>query len=395
MTSASLPQASSSNSEEIKCISYLRGLAALGVVFYHVRIDLWVGLIALKENPSAAGTFAHLTAWLSVPTVFMGSGVMLFFVISGFCIHYPYGGPNGKRLDLPEYIVRRFFRIYPPYLVAVLVAFAAQWIGYHHDFLYSLDAYNYQLSSVLLQNSLGKQPECNPALWTIPIEVAFYIFFPFVYLALRRSGIGTLAAGLVISLAAIASGLFVPMQSSFLPYWFTWIAGAALAEQHKKGSLKQLPLGIVVMGILLFILGLFCTWHVRTDHVLHDGGGVSNLLTLLGALADGMAFCVLLWWSLINPWFYNLTPSYLHWFLMELGAISYSLYLFHMPLFRVCGWVWVSHFKEKPVNYLTTFPFVFLAIVVAWIAYRSIELPSHLAGRRLASTLRARPLVQP
>jgi len=394
MAKAAFTKAISSNSEEINCISYLRGLAALGVVLYHVRVDLWVGFIALRENPSAAGSFAQLTAWLSLPTIFMGSGVMLFFVISGFCIHYPYAGPNGKRLDLREYVIRRFFRIYPPYVVAVLVAFAVQWIGYSNGFLDRLDAYDYQLSAFLLQNTFGGQPDCNPALWTIPIEVSFYIFFPLIYLGLRWNCFGTLVAGLAISLVAIAFGRFDSIQSSFLPYWFTWIAGAALAEQHKKGNLKQLPVGIIVLGIFFFILGLFCTWYVRADRAGHDSGGFIMMVALLGALANGMAFSVLLWWSLINQWFYNLAPSYLHWFLMELGAISYSLYLFHTPFFRVCGWAWVRHFGEKPVNYLTTMPFVFLALVVAWIAYKSIEFPAHIAGRKLASVMKARAVVQ-
>jgi peptidoglycan/LPS O-acetylase OafA/YrhL len=392
MSKTAVSSAISTDTEEIHCISYFRGLAALGVVLYHVRVDLWVGFNALRENPSPAGTFAKFAAWLSLPTVFMSSGVMLFFVISGFCIHYPYGGSNGKRLDFQEYVVRRFFRIYPPYLVAVLFAFGAQWIGWHYGFLTSLDGFNYQLSAFLLQNTFGSQPECNPALWTIPVEVAFYIFFPLVYLGLRRSSFSTLAAGLVISLLAIASSLLAPIQSSFLPYWFTWIAGATLAEQYKQGNLKQPSLGFFVLGILSFLLALLCTWHVRTAaNPLVDGVG---LVTLAGALAYGIAFGTLLWWSLVNRWFYDLAPSSLHRFLLHLGAISYSLYLFHIPLFRLCGWIWTSRFGEKPVNYLVTFPFVILAVVVASLAYRFVETPAHRAGRKLAYAIKSRHAVR-
>jgi len=394
MTKTAVSSATSTATEEIHCISYLRGLAALGVVFYHVRVDLWVGFHAFRENPSLAGTFAGFVAWLSLPTVFMSSGVMLFFVISGFCIHYPYGGSNGKRLDLQEYMVRRFFRIYPPYLVAVLFAFAAQGIGWHYGFLKSLDGFNYELSAFLLQNSFGSQPECNPALWTIPVEVAFYIFFPLVYLGLRRSCFSTLAAGLVISILAIVSSLLAPIQSSFLPHWFTWIAGATLAEQHKQGNLKQPSLGIFVLGILSFLLALLCTWHVRAGNAFVDGAGVVGLVTLAGALAYGIAFGILLWWSLVNRWFYDLAPLSLHRFLLHLGAISYSLYLFHIPLFRLCGWMWTSQFGEKPVNYLVTFPFVILAVVVASLAYKLVEAPAHIAGRKLAYAIKSRHAVR-
>ncbi|MCE0522720.1 MAG: acyltransferase [Methylacidiphilales bacterium] len=389
MTKAANSNAASTTSEEIYCVSYLRGLAALGVVLYHVRVDLWIGFHTIRENPSLAGPLAEFAAWLSLPTAFMSSGVMLFFVISGFCIHYPYGGPNGKPLDLQEYVVRRFFRIYPPYIVAVLFALAVQWIGYRHGFLQDLDGRDYQLSAFMLQNTFGRQPDCNPALWTIPVEVAFYIFFPLVYFGLRRSWPVTLAAGLVVSLIAIASSLISPIQFSFLPYWFTWIAGATLAEQHKKGNLKQPPLWICGMGILFFFLGLLCAWRVRVDNA-PVVGGLTDLITLLDALAFGVAFTVLLWWSIVNQRFYNRFPASMHGFLMFLGAISYSLYLFHTPFFRLCGWVWVSWIGEKPVNYCVTFPFVILALGVAWIAYKCIEAPAHIAGRKLAYSIKCR-----
>jgi peptidoglycan/LPS O-acetylase OafA/YrhL len=386
--------ATTTSSEEIHCISYLRGLAALGVVFYHVRVDLWVGFKALAENPSLGGSFARLVAWLSLPTIFMSSGVMLFFVISGFCIHHPYAGPKGKRLDLQEYVVRRLFRIYPPYIVAVLFAFGAQWLGWYYGFLTGLDGASYQLAAVLLQNAYSHQPECNPALWTIPIEVAFYIFFPLVYVGLRRFYFGALAAGLIISLLAIASSLLTPIQSSFLPYWFTWIAGAALAEQHKRGNLKQPPWGVFLLGSLFFLLGLWCSWHVRMVASSVDGGGYGGFVILVGDLAYGIAFATLLWWSLVNRWFYDLAHPSLHRLLLHLGAISYSLYLFHIPLFRLCGWLWTSHFGGKPVNYLLTFPFVLLALVVATLAYKWIEAPAHVAGRKLASLIKSRHAVR-
>ena len=321
----------------------------------------------------------------------MGSGVMLFFVISGFCIHYPYAGSNGKPLDLGEYIVRRFFRIYPPYLLAVLFTFAVQWLGYHYGFLKGLDWRNYELSALLLQNSLGGQPECNPALWTIPVEIEFYVFFPLVYLGLRRFCVGALGAGMAISLLAIAFGRFIhPIETTFLPYWFTWIAGAALAEEHKKRKLQSPPLWVCLIGILFLLLAFFFTWHIRTNDVLAQGGGNAGTLGLADSLGYGIAFSVVLWWSITNQRIYKLLPSYMHKSLLHLGLISYSLYLFHMPLFSLCGWIWISCFGEKPINYFVTFPFVILSLVVAWIAYRYIEAPAHATGRRLARYIKGR-----
>jgi peptidoglycan/LPS O-acetylase OafA/YrhL len=175
-----------------------------------------------------------------------------------------------------------------------------------------------------------------------------------------------------------------------LPYWFTWIAGAALAEQHKKGELKQPPFWISILGILFFLLGLYCAWRIREDVTVAAGGGHADLVTLTAAFAFGVAFSVLLWWSIMNQRIYNMLPPSIHGFLLYLGAISYSLYLFHTPFFRLCGWLWTSFVGEKPTNYLTTFPFVVLALGIAWIAYKGIEAPAHLAGRKLAYAIKCR-----
>jgi peptidoglycan/LPS O-acetylase OafA/YrhL len=391
MSDKNLPPATASNSEEIYCISYLRGLAALGVVIYHVRIDLWVGFNAIMSGAKGSGAFDRLTAWLSLPTIFMGSGVMLFFVISGFCIHAPYAGPRGKKLNLPEYGVRRLFRIYPPYLAAILFAFGAQAIGYHVGYFTSWESTSYLMSVPMLQNTFAVQPECNPSLWTIPVEVAFYLFFPLVYLGLKRSLPATLMAGLLVSLVAMASSLVTRMEVSFLPFWFTWIAGAALAERYRAGTLRSPPVLAIFLALAGFGAGVALTWHARVDNPDPGSGGpVAALLYLVESFSYGITFSVLLWWSLANAWFYNMLPRFAHRALLFLGTISYSLYLFHSPLFRACGWWWNWTFGQRPVNYLMTLPFVFLAIGLAWVMYLLVEAPAHEMGRKLASKLKRR-----
>ena len=99
-----------------EAIDVLRGLAALGIALYHVRVDLWVGWHSAFGPQS--GLFNRVLALLALPIPFFGGGVMLFFVVSGFCIHYPYVLRREKFQTLP-YPRRRLLRIYPPYLVAV------------------------------------------------------------------------------------------------------------------------------------------------------------------------------------------------------------------------------------------------------------------------------------
>src|SRR5258708_4205637 len=98
----------------IPVIDYLRGIAAMGIAAYHVRVPLWTGWREIASAPEQFSLFDRCVAWLSIPAPFLGSLVMLFFVISGFCVHLPQAGAAAP-LNVPRYVWRRFFRIYPPY----------------------------------------------------------------------------------------------------------------------------------------------------------------------------------------------------------------------------------------------------------------------------------------
>src|ERR1700750_3442775 len=93
-------------------IDILRGLAAGGVFYYHQHI----GDLLARFTGLTFFTYTDLFgAWYAVP---------LFFLLSGFCIHLPnikYLRDN-QSLPVKEYIKRRFLRIYPPYLVALIVS---------------------------------------------------------------------------------------------------------------------------------------------------------------------------------------------------------------------------------------------------------------------------------
>ena len=106
--------------ERIEVVDLLRGLSCFCVLLYHVRVDLWTGWWNIKFHPQNYSFFEKCTAWLSIPTPFMGYAILLFFLISGFCIHYPNTRSNARPCWL-QYLKRRFWRIYPTYLVAVFL----------------------------------------------------------------------------------------------------------------------------------------------------------------------------------------------------------------------------------------------------------------------------------
>lgn len=297
---------------------------------------------------------------------------MLFFVISGFCIHWPLAG-NDRALRFPAYASRRFFRIYPPYLAAVLVSWG---IGAS---LQVSDTTNRVLTSIaMVQNYFGppvafesmRQMPTNWALWSLPVEMELYAVYPLLLFALRRAGPNlTLFGTAIVSLPAAAL-LGRKGWPTFASYLVIWFAGAWLAEQWRSRNLRPPPLAIALGAILALVLG--CAMEATHRFLAWEH------------LAFGTFYFWLVWLVLTRPqWWQPFIPgaaTSLGW----LGARSYSLYLLHFPLFYLLGAFWVARFGDKPHNFLIPLLAVVLILPVVALFYALIERPSHLFAKRIA-----------
>src|ERR1700730_6258229 len=96
-------------------IDLLRGVACLAVVGFHIY-----HMSGVDESPSP-------WRWVFYPFHFGSSGVTIFIVLSGFCIHLSVARTlkNSQRLraEWGKFWRRRFIRLYPPYLAAIVLSF--------------------------------------------------------------------------------------------------------------------------------------------------------------------------------------------------------------------------------------------------------------------------------
>lgn len=166
----------------------LRGLAAMVVVLHHVR-HLFV-----SDAPS---TFL-------LPFFTGNKAVILFFVLSGYVLGLPYWA--GRQSSYGKYLVRRFCRIYLPYLGAMLLAIL---IGSH--LLYAqlpLNHWFYRTWHTPLTFGLiarqalflthnNDTSAINTAFWSLRYEMEMSIVFPVVcYLLTKLRSIGGVALAL-------------------------------------------------------------------------------------------------------------------------------------------------------------------------------------------------------
>jgi peptidoglycan/LPS O-acetylase OafA/YrhL len=299
---------------------------------------------------------------------------MLFFVLSGFCIHLPVAR-KGKAPNWAAYAVRRLVRIYPAYLITIILCLLAA-ILLHGGVL--SESKLYVASAAMLQNWTygGTQISMNPSLWSIPIEVEFYLAYPVLLAISQRLG---LCSAIIFTLSCTALGITLSVVDSslagvtFFKYALIWNAGAWLADLYAKGQLPQWThwhlLAMVASAGGTMIAGLS---NINVFY-LHYGWALFSTLLLLWVLGPGARY-----FSLHTPW---IPP------LVFTGTVSYSLYLLHFPVFKLSGAAWIWLTGAKPESFLIPTLATLMMIPLAWVFYRLVELPTHRFAQRWGSLI--------
>jgi peptidoglycan/LPS O-acetylase OafA/YrhL len=358
----------------VESLDVLRGLAAFAVVLFHVRVALWAGWYAIAADPGI-GAIDRTLALLGPPMSFFGTTVMLFFVVSGFAIHYPFAAP-GAALELKSYAAKRFLRIYPPYAVAVVLTVVAERIVAMLGIALPSSSSKALASLAMVQNYVPPigQLGGNPSLWSLPVEVELYAVYPVLLWFWRRFGLTS--AVLVVGAVSAAAGVALAMGhewaiGNFAKYWIIWVAGAILADLTRRGRLpawRPAYAATLIAAIALAVAGRAAGVSHGTEHFLW--GGIYTLAVL---------------WVLNRPDFFSRLPRQIHSALLWLGKVSYSVYLVHFPLLLIIGACWVAAFGQKPTNILIPIAASFTVLPVAYLLWRAVEWPCQSLARNLRS----------
>ncbi|MDQ2772566.1 MAG: acyltransferase family protein, partial [Bacteroidota bacterium] len=151
-------------------IDVLRGIAILLVFSYHALLVVFGDFEVLDFTPwwlwVNFGHYSPARLALALTPGGMGTqGVTLFLVISGFLIHWGYL-KSGASFRAGEFFSRRFWRIYPPYLVALLL----------FGFTLGFGGGRSLLAHLTLTHNLSDQTfaTINPSFWSLALEAQLY-----------------------------------------------------------------------------------------------------------------------------------------------------------------------------------------------------------------------------
>jgi hypothetical protein len=219
-----LPVRASERMDNIPALDGLRFTAAFLVAASHY-------VIAVVQTQSGASTVSYVLA------TYTGIGMTLFFVLSGFVIHHNYRGINAETGGVRKFLVGRFARLYPLYIVVLAVDFYLHYqVGFGScgraltpsaGFLalpYYLTLTQDWFYGVMCNSSLVYQyGEASSVTWSISVELFLYV----AYLAIARPLARQQNIGWLI---AVAAGAFL-----LLIRYFFWLTEQAVNIEHIAG----------------------------------------------------------------------------------------------------------------------------------------------------------------
>lgn len=373
--------------KHLDSIDYIRGIAIIAVLVFHLFLYTfggdhdglpWRGWVRSFSVPEPFLWF--------LPFSIGNCGVPIFFVVSGFCIHLSFH-QQGK--EWRAFFIRRFFRIYPAYLAALVFSVLLIYGTYFQLALHTKGFWTQVLTHLFFVHNVNPTTftGLNGPFWSLAIETQLYLLYPVLLIVAGKIGwrrtMPVLAAAelLIRGFAGVVDTWVSPdaivgfwgnaswlISHSPFGFWFSWALGAYIADAFLNGKPLPFagisafwPLALAVASyffrplfpfqFLLFSLTTACT----TTKLLTGAGPRGESTVVLKSLK-------------------------------KIGVWSYSIYLLHMPLLSISGFVLGSLIPAEYLFPATSFLMLALALLlmipfcVLW--HHVFELPGSALGKR-------------
>jgi peptidoglycan/LPS O-acetylase OafA/YrhL len=338
----------------------IRAIASLMIVLHHAISANVARLLVSFGMPQLANFFWNLT----------GSGVDLFFVISGLVLLRPY--MRKERAFVPLiYFKKRLIRIYPVFAVAVLMGAAAIWFintyptWYNEKGIHVYFSHYETLKELMMFNMDGVY--YNIAWWSIGVEALFYMLVPLLIFTFPHGAKLTDTRWILIIIATLLFALalqfafdsYFPSIYSFkrivlnigrfIDYPMCFVMGLLLATRDYT---RKHAYGLIIAGIAIYMLHWIYLPSIHSAYGLFYGG-VLILIFHSGAVQRFLSKPLFLW----------------------IGERSYSLFLVHLSVFYFINNMAARVTTHRGLEYalITRGLGIPLAVFVAMILFQVVE----------------------
>lgn len=318
----------------IVSIQYLRGIAALLVLLSH---------ISYKDAQYSLGSF-HFDIGIF--------GVDIFFIISGFIMYYISLNVSNIFLEIYYFIKNRVIRIIPLYWMLSLMSLMV--------YMIAPERINSSTGATDVFNSFILFPSETRYLvavgWTLSYEFYFYFIFSIAlfFAHYRAAIVGVILLGLVLTGHFVEKSFYIDFFTNSLLLEFLY--GILIAKLHFSGLLKSK--NIIALGSFgLFVLFLFLYF---LNHTLDIRGIDLGLPAMFLVLS--LVMCE------------NFFKNHKNMFFIQLGNMSYSLYLTHLFVLGFIGEIY-KYFQIK--THLSEIIYILsmlgVSLTVGYLVYTLVE----------------------
>lgn len=391
----------------ILSLDAVRGIAALTVLFAHLRLSFYPALLSNSDSYSL----------LRIPLSILlngGAAVALFFVLSGFVLTYRFF-QSGTLTALPDAIVRRWPRLAGPVVVVSLISGLLMGFGLYRNlelahlngsswlkdlFTWKPEGLNdvlHALKDGVWGTFLTQNCPYNMNFWTMHYELigsfAAYLFTFFVVIAARKLDWRIILGGMI---------MLWGREVLRFPYISSFFLGTILAFLHHRfrSFVWKEPASLILTAILCVLIAGFSVPENDFSNGVYKAVGadsVTGRLSVRYGLHSVMAV-ILLSYAL---WVPSVRGFLSRPIMRKLGHLSFPIYLIHLPVICSLGaWTYLSvkshgqftaSLTATLVSIVTT---ILASLPLAWIddhwlVFCRIIAPFRFATEKLARTSRS------
>ncbi len=361
----------------------LRAVAALTVIFKHY-CDIFinanstvVGLAFTQPVTIDSNIFlAKFTLWLQSWHFDGGAyGVALFFLVSGFVIPI-----SMDRIGVDQFLIRRFFRIFPPYAIGLLFV-----VGVVYIYTSQVGTpFPYTIKDYLINTSLFRDwfwvRSIDGVNWTLELELKFYIFCAFLVWVSNLHNPKTLIIAVLVMFVFVymTSGTYDFLLGNFFYlYKFVYILsitsaylsfmliGTSFYNFYASHWNKRLLIAISSLFLFIFLIEISLS-PINGQLTMH----IVNYSLALGTFTFCFVFREKLPYSRVLDF---------------LATISYPIYIIH----GIVGYILLTVLTSHNVNiYVSIVLVIAFVIIVAYVLHKFVELPSNNLGKYVARSMK-------
>lgn len=335
------------DSLRIANIDFLRGIAAIVILFWHYAHFYSGSSIKEQIFPGYSLFKAFYTKGYF--------GVKFFWMLSGFVFFHVY--KSQRNISLSNFSINRFSRLYPLHFITLLIVAILQIISLKIFNVFQIAHYCYDAKHFFLQLFMASDwitngsYSFNGPIWSVSVEILVYFMF-FSFLKSFGISLKTSIGWFVWSLIVYKNSKVPLLQCALL-----FSAGGMIHQFHSFLKLKEI--NCVVLSVILIVLALFLT----------------KILPFKESF-------IIFWFGIIIFTSVSLEDINVSFgkFGIFLGNLTYASYLIHVPLQIIAIMILDGLIGSRDILKTNAFLgfYIFGTLFLSYFVYNYIELPLHI-----------------